>query len=185
MSDAKVDAYKDKMEKTIQFLETDLQSVRAGRANPHLLDRIRVDYYGTPTPIQQLANVSVPEARIIQIQPWDKKMIKEICRAIQMADIGINPTSDATMVRLVFPEMTEENRKNLVKDVKKRGEEAKVAIRNTRRDGMDDFKKQKKAATISEDEEKKLEDALQKATDEYIKKVDGIIERKSKDIMTV
>lgn len=185
MSDARVTVYKDKMDKTIAALETDLQAVRAGRANPHLLDRIRVDYYGTPTPIQQLANVSVPEARIIQIQPWDKKMIKEITRAIQMADIGINPTSDATMVRLVFPEMTEENRKKLAKDVKKRGEDAKVAIRNTRRDGMDDFKKQKKASTISEDDEKKLEDELQKTTDEYIKKIDGIIEKKSKDIMTV
>ena len=164
MSDPKIKGYEDKMNKAIEFLEADLQTVRAGRANPHILD---------------------PEARIIQIQPWDKNLIKDICRAIQMADIGINPTSDATMVRLVFPEMTEENRKNLAKDVKKKGEDAKVVIRAARRDGMDDFKKQKKAAEISEDVEAQLEDELQKLTDDFMKKVDGIIEKKTKEIMTV
>jgi ribosome recycling factor len=185
MSDPKIKVYEDKMKKAIEFLESDLQTVRAGRANPHILDHVRVDYYGAPTPLQQVANVSVPEARIIQIQPWDKNLIKDICRAIQMADIGINPTSDATMIRLVFPEMTEENRKNLAKDVKKKGEDSKVVIRAARRDGMDDFKKQKKAAEISEDVESQLEDELQKLTDEFIKKVDSIVENKTAEVMKV
>ncbi len=185
MSDPKIKAYEDKMKKAIEFLETDLQTVRAGRANPHILDRVRVDYYGAPTPLQQVANISVPEARIIQIQPWDRNLIKDICRAIQMAEIGINPTSDATTIRLVFPEMTEENRKNLAKDVKKKGEESKVVIRAARRDGMDEFKKQKKAAEISEDVAAQLEDELQKLTDEFIKKVDGIVENKTAEVMKV
>ena len=183
--DERVKPFEVKMGKSIASLDSEFGTIRAGRANPHVLDRITVDYYGTPTPLQQVANVSVPEARIIQIQPWDKNLIKDICRAIQMADIGINPTSDATMVRLVFPEMTEENRKNLAKDVKKKGEDAKVVIRAARRDGMDDFKKQKKAAEISEDVEAQLEDELQKLTDDFMKKVDGIIEKKTKEIMTV
>ena len=135
----KCQVYQSKMEKSIEVMKHDFNGIRAGRANAAVLDKITVDYYGAPTPLQQVANVSVPEARIIQIQPWDKNLIKDICRAIQMADIGINPTSDATMVRLVFPEMTEENRKNLAKDVKKKGEDAKVVIRAARRDGMDDF----------------------------------------------
>ena len=185
MSDERINVYEERMDKAIDYLETDLQSMRAGRANPHILDRVRVNYYGTPTPIQQVANVSVPEARVIVIQPWDKSMIKDICRAIQMADIGINPTSDATTVRLIFPEMTGENRKNLSKDVKKKGEEAKVAVRNTRRDGMDAFKKMKKSSEISEDVEAQLEDELQKLTDKYIKKIDEMVEKKTKDIMTV
>ncbi len=185
MSDPKIKAYEDKMKKAIEFLETDLQTVRAGRANPHILDRVRVDYYGAPTPLQQVANISVPEARIIQIQPWDRNLIKDICRAIQMAEIGINPTSDATTIRLVFPEMTEENRRNLAKDVKKKGEESKVVIRAARRDGMDEFKKQKKAAEISEDIAAQLEDELQKLTDEFIKKVDVIVENKTAEVMKV
>lgn len=185
MSDPKIKAYEDKMKKAIEFLETDLQTVRAGRANPHILDRVRVDYYGAPTPLQQVANISVPEARIIQIQPWDRNVIKDICRAIQMAEIGINPTSDATTIRLVFPEMTEENRRNLAKDVKKKGEESKVVIRAARRDGMDEFKKQKKAAEISEDIAAQLEDELQKLTDEFIKKVDVIVENKTAEVMKV
>lgn len=185
MSDQRVKAYEDKMQKSIDFLAEELQAVRAGRANPHILDKIRVDYYGTPTPIQQVANVSVPEARIISIQPWDKKMIKEITRAIQMADIGINPTADATSIRLVFPEMTEENRKNLVKGVKKTGEETKVAIRNLRRDGNDEFKKLKKSGEVSEDVVAGLEDDLQKITDKYLKEVDQMVEKKSREIMTI
>lgn len=185
MSDPKIKAYESKMKKAIEFLEADLQTVRAGRANPHILDRVRVDYYGAPTPLQQVANISVPEARIIQIQPWDRNLIKDICRAIQMAEIGINPTSDATTIRLVFPEMTEENRRNLAKDVKKKGEESKVVIRGARRDGMDEFKKLKKAAEISEDAEAQLEDELQKLTDEFIKKVDAIIDNKTAEVMKV
>ena len=185
MSDERINVYQDKMDKAIEYLETDLQSLRAGRANPHILDKVRVNYYGTQTPLQSVANISVPEARVIMIQPWDRGMIKDICRAIQMADIGINPTSDATSIRLVFPEMTGENRRNLAKDVKKKGEEAKVVVRNARRDGMDAFKKQKKASEISEDVEKQLEDELQKLTDKYIKKIDEIVEKKTKDIMTV
>lgn len=185
MSDERINVYKDKMDKAIDYLETDLQSLRAGRANPHILDRVRVNYYGTPTPLQQVANVSVPEARVILIQPWDKNMIKDICRAIQMADIGINPTSDATTVRLIFPEMTGENRKNLSKDVKKKGEDAKVVVRAARREGMDTFKKQKKASEISEDVEAQLQDELQKLTDKYIRKIDDMVEKKTKEIMTV
>ncbi len=185
MSDPKIKAYESKMKKAIEFLEADLQTVRAGRANPHILDRVRVDYYGAPTPLQQVANISVPEARIIQIQPWDRNLIKDICRAIQMAEIGINPTSDATTIRLVFPEMTEENRRNLAKDVKKKGEESKVVIRGARRDGMDEFKKLKKTAEISEDAEAQLEDELQKLTDEFIKKVDAIIDNKTAEVMKV
>lgn len=185
MSSEKVKAYEERMIKAMDYLENDLQGVRAGRANPHVLDKVRVDYYGAPTPLQGVANVSVPEARIIQIQPWDKSLIKDICRAIQVADIGINPTTDGTTVRLVFPELTEERRKDLTKDVKKKGEEAKVAIRNIRRDGNEDFKKMKKAAEVSEDAIKDLEDELQKMTEKFMKDVDTIIEKKNKEIMTV
>lgn len=185
MASEKVAPYEEKMKKGVEFLQTDLMSVRAGRANPHVLDKVRVDYYGTPTPLQQVANVSVPEARVIQIQPWEKKMVKEICRAIQMSDIGINPTTDGTSVRLVFPEMTEENRRNLAKDVKKKGEDAKVAVRNARRDGNDEFKKQKKAAAISEDVAADLEDELQKLTEKYLKEIDSIIDAKTKEVMTI
>jgi ribosome recycling factor len=173
------------MEKTLSHLETDLQAVRAGRANPHVLDKIRVDYYGSPTPIQQLANVSVPEARIIQISPWEKKMLKEISRAISASDIGINPTNDGTMIRLVFPELTGERRKQLSKDVKKMGEEAKVALRNIRRDGNEAFKKLKKSEDVSEDVVSELQDELTKVTDKFVKKIDKAIDEKTKEIMTV
>lgn len=181
----RVKDYSDKMQKTIDHLAADYAAVRAGRANPHVLDKIKVDYYGTPTPLQQVGNISVPDARIIQIQPWEKSLLKEIEKAIQMSDVGINPTNDGTVIRLVFPELTEERRKDLVKDIKKKGEDAKVAIRNVRRDGNDAFKKLTKAEDLSEDEVKDLEDELQKTTDKFIKEVDKMIEDKSKDIMTV
>ena len=181
----KVKEYSDKMQKTIDHLQSEYAAVRAGRANPHVLDRIRVDYYGTPTPIQQVGNVSVPDPRVIQIQPWEKGILKDIEKAIQASDIGINPTNDGTVIRLVFPELTEERRKELVKDIKKKGEDAKVAVRNIRRDGNDAFKKLSKSDDISEDEVKDLEDELQKTTDKFIKEIDSMIEGKSKDIMTV
>ena len=176
--------YEEKMQKTMKSLDSDLAAIRAGRANPHILDRLTVDYYGVPTPIQQVANVSVPEARMIQIQPWEKSMLKAIEKAILTSDIGINPTNDGTSIRLVFPELTEDRRKELAKDVKKKGEEAKVAVRNIRRDGNVAFKKLK-GTEISEDEIKDLEDELQKITDKYIAQVDKMVEAKSKEIMTV
>lgn len=176
--------YDDKMTKSINSLNSELATIRAGRANPHVLDKLAVDYYGAPTPIQQVANVSVPEARMIQIQPWEKSMLKEIEKAILVSDIGINPTNDGTSIRLIFPELTEERRKELAKDVKKKGEGAKVAIRNIRRDGNDAFKKLK-GSDISEDEIKDLEEQLQKLTDKYIKEVDEAVEVKTKEVMTV
>ncbi len=184
MSDRIVE-YQDKMQKTIDHMESDFSAIRAGRANPHVLDKIRVDYYGTPTPVQQVGNISVPDPRIIQIQPWEKSLLKNIEKAIQASDIGINPTNDGTVIRLVFPELTEERRKDLVKDIKKKGEEAKVAIRNIRRDGNDAFKKLTKNEDVSEDEVKDLEDELQKITDKFIKQVDVLVDEKSKDIMKV
>lgn len=182
--DARLQVYDDKMKKAFDYLEADYASIRAGRANPHVLDKLRVDYYGTPTPIQQVGNVTVPEARIIQIAPWEKSLLREIEKAILTSDIGINPSNDGTVIRLVFPELTEERRKDLVKEVKKKGEDGKVAIRNIRRDGNDSFKKLAKTE-ISEDEIKQLEEQLQKLTDKYIKDIDALIESKSKDIMTV
>ena len=184
MSSERIKSYEERMEKTVNYLQTDLQAVRAGRANPHVLDKIRVDYYGSPTPIQQVANISVPEARIIQIAPWEK-MIKEISRAIAASDIGINPTNDGNTIRLVFPELTGERRKQLSKDVKKMGEESKVALRNIRRDGNDAFKKLKKTEDVSEDVVSELQDDLQKVTEKYIKKIDKMIEEKTKEIMTL
>ncbi len=181
----RIKEYDQKMTKTIEHLSSDLNTIRAGRANPHVLDKIKVDYYGTPTPIQQVGNVAIPEARIIQIQPWDKSMLKEIEKAIQTSDLGINPTNDGNVIRLVFPELTEERRKDLVKEVKKKGEADKVAIRNIRRDGNDAFKKLGKSDDISEDEIKQLEEELQKLTDKYIKQVDQMVDEKSKDILTV
>lgn len=172
------------MTKTMHSLSGELGTIRAGRANPHVLDKIMVDYYGSPTPIQQVANVSVPEARMIQIQPWEKSMLKTIEKAILTSDLGINPTNDGSTVRLIFPELTEERRKELAKDVKKKGEAAKVAIRNIRRDGNDAFKKLK-GGEISEDGIKDLEDQLQKMTDKYIKEVDQAVEVKTKEVMTV
>ena len=181
--DDRLKPYDDKMKKSYDFLETDLGTIRAGRANPHVLDRIKVDYYGTPTPIQQVGNITVPDPRMIQIAPWEKTLIKEIEKAIMMSDVGITPSNDGAVIRLVFPDLTEERRKELVKDIKKRGEENKVAIRNTRRDGMDAFKKLAKAE-VSEDEIKELSDQLQKLTDKYIKDVDKLVDEKSKVIMT-
>lgn len=180
----KLQVYDTKMQKTLTNLEGELRATRAGRANPHILDKLVVDYYGIPTPIQQVANVSVPEARMIQIQPWEKSLIKEIEKAILTSDIGINPTNDGTVIRLVFPELTEDRRKELVKDVKKKGEAAKVAVRNIRRDGNDAFKKLK-GSDISEDEIKDLETQLQKITDKYVAEVDKAVEAKSKEVLTV
>lgn len=177
-------AYDEKMKKTIEHLVSDFQTIRAGRANPHVLDKIVVDYYGTLTPLQGVGNISVPEPRIIQIAPWEKKIIKDIEKAIMASDIGITPSNDGTVIRLVFPELTEERRKDLVKDVKKKGEDAKVAIRNIRRDGNEAFKKLPKTE-ISEDEVKDLQDEIQKITDKYIKDIDTLIEEKSKEILTV
>ena len=176
--------YEDKMKKSIASLDGELGTIRAGRANPNVLNKITVDYYGVPTPLQQAANISVPEPRMIQIQPWEKSMLKEIEKAIMVSDLGINPTNDGTSVRLIFPELTEERRKELAKDVKKKGEAAKVAIRNIRRDGNDAFKKLK-GSDVSEDEIKDLEADLQRLTDKYVKEVDKAVEVKSKEIMTV
>ena len=182
--DARVKTYEEKMQKAYDFLLADYQTIRAGRANPHLLDKLKVDYYGTPTPLQQVGNITVPEARMIQIAPWEKSLIREIEKAIMASDIGITPNNDGSVIRLVFPELTEERKKDLVKEVKKKGEEAKVAIRNVRRDANDAFKKLAKTE-ISEDEIKDLEDSVQKITDKYIKDVDKAVEEKSKEIMTV
>ncbi|MDE7429528.1 MAG: ribosome recycling factor [Lachnospiraceae bacterium] len=182
--DERLKPYEEKMKKSYDFLVNDLAAIRAGRANPHVLDKIKVDYYGTPTPIQQVGNITVPEARVLQIAPWEKSLIKEIEKAIMASDVGITPSNDGSLIRLVFPELTEERRKDLVKDIKKRGEDNKVAIRNTRRDGNDALKKLAKTE-ISEDEIKELEDKLQKMTDKFIKDVDKLVEEKSKEILTV
>ena len=182
--DERVQKYESKMSKTLSGFEAELSTIRAGRANPHILDKLVVDYYGIPTPIQQVANISVPEARMIQIQPWEKSLVKAIEKAILTSDIGINPSNDGTVIRLVFPELTEDRRKELVKDVKKKGEAAKVAVRNIRRDGNDAFKKLK-GSDISEDEIKDLETQLQKITDKYIAEVDKAVEVKSKEVLTV
>ncbi|MBR3468706.1 MAG: ribosome recycling factor [Lachnospiraceae bacterium] len=182
--DARLEQYENKMKKAIEFLEADFAGIRAGRANPHILDKLRVDYYGTPIPIQQVGNVTVPEARIIQIAPWDKSMLKAVEKAIQASDIGINPSNDGSVIRLVFPELTEERRKDLAKDIRKKAEEAKVAVRNIRRDGNDAFKKLAKE-DVSEDEIKQLGDELQKLTDKYVKEIDVVTEAKNKEIMTV
>ena len=179
-----LNVYQEKMSKTLDNLNGELATIRAGRANPNVLNKLTVDYYGSPTPIQQVANVSVPEARMIQIQPWEKSMLKEIEKAIMTSDLGINPTNDGTSVRLIFPELTEERRKELAKDVKKKGEAAKVAVRNIRRDGNEAFKKLK-GSEVSEDTIKDMEADLQKLTDKYIAKVDKSVEAKSKEIMTV
>ena len=181
----KLKAYEEKMTKTMGNLDGELGAIRAGRANPNVLNKIMVDYYGTPTPIQQVANVSVPEARMIMILPWEASMVKAIEKAIMTSDIGINPTNDGKCIRLVFPELTEERRKDLAKDVKKKGEAAKVAVRNIRRDANDALKKMGKGGDISEDEIKDLEDQVQKLTDKFIAEIDGAIAEKTKEIMTV
>ena len=177
--------YEDRMNKTLNVLQDEFASIRAGRANPHVLDKIKVDYYGTPTPIQQVGNISVPEARMIVIQPWEKSLLKSIERAILTSDLGINPTNDGTMIRLVFPELTDERRKDLAKDVKKKGEAAKVAIRNIRRDANDTFKKLEKAGEFSEDDLELASDKIQKLTDKMTEKVDKAVEAKTKEILTV
>ena len=182
--DERVQKYETKMEKTLKGFENELTTIRAGRANPHILDKITVDYYGTPTPLQQVANVTVPEARMIQIQPWESSLIKGIEKAILTSDLGLNPNNDGKIIRLVLPELTEERRKELVKDVKKKGEGAKVAVRNIRRDANDAFKKLAKQ-DVSEDEIKDLETAVQKLTDKYIKDLDAAVDAKSKEILTV
>ena len=182
--DQRLAVFDEKMGKTMNNLAEEFGGIRAGRANPHVLDKLRVDYYGTPTAIQQVANVSVPEPRMIQIQPWEASMVKEIEKAILTSDLGINPTNDGKTVRLLFPELTEERRKELAKDVKKKGENAKVAIRNIRRDANDSCKKLAKE-DVSEDEIKQLEDQAQKMTDKYIADVDRAVEAKTKEILTV
>ena len=175
----------EKMTKTCENLDGEFSNIRAGRANPNLLNRIMVEYYGTPTPMQQVGNISVPEPRIIQINPWEKSLLKAIEKAILASDLGITPTNDGTSIRLVFPELTEERRKELVKDMKKKGEAAKVAVRNVRRDANDTLKKMEKSTDITEDERKEGEEKIQKMTDKYVAKIDKSVENKSKEIMTV
>lgn len=175
----------EKMKKTISVLEEQLGGIRAGRANPKILDKITVDYYGAPTPINQMANIMVPEARIIAIQPWDASMLKEIEKGIQKSDIGINPNNDGKVIRLVFPELTEERRKELVKEIKKIAEDSKVAIRSIRRDGMDEFKTKQKNNEITEDDLRDAEDKIQKLTDKYVENVESICEAKEKEVMSV
>ncbi len=177
--------FEEKMNKSLDSLASEFTTIRAGRANPHILDKIMVEYYGTPTNLQSVANISVSEARTLVIQPWEANLIKDIEKAILVSDIGLTPNNDGKVIRLNFPELTEERRKDLVKDVKKKGEEAKVAIRNIRRDANDMVKKQQKANEISEDEQKTAEDSIQKLTDDFVAKIDKMVEVKSKEIMTV
>lgn len=183
--DSRIEQYESKMAKSLDNLKEEFASIRAGRANPHLLDKLKIDYYGTPSALQSVANVSVPEARVIQIQPWESKLIKEIEKAILASDLGLNPNNDGKVIRLVFPELTEDRRKDLVKDIKKKSENAKIAIRNIRRDANDGFKKLSKSSEVSEDELKILEDSIQKVTDRYIVDIDRLTEDKSKEILTV
>lgn len=182
--DERLKVYDEKMRKAYNYLEGDYQAIRAGRANPHVLDKVKVNYYGTPTPIQQVGNVTVPEPRMLQIAPWEKTLIKEIEKAIMASDVGITPSNDGAVIRLVFPELTEERRKDLVKEIKKKAEESKVAVRNIRRDGNEAFKKLTKQ-DVSEDEVKELQDKLQKMTDNYIKDIEKLMDEKSKEIMKV
>ncbi len=180
-----IDETKEKMTKTLSVLKAELAGLRAGRANAQVLDRIAVDYYGSMTPINQLGNISTPEPRMLIIALWDTKMIPAVEKAIQKSDLGINPANDGKVIRLVFPELTEERRKDLVKTVRKKGEESKVAIRNIRRDLNDQIKKQKKDSLITEDDQKKLEEKGQKLTDEFIKDIDAILAAKEKEILSV
>ena len=177
--------FEDKMQKSYENMTSEFMAIRAGRANPHVLDTVTVDYYGVPTPIQQVGNVSVPEARTILIQPWEPNLLGEIEKAIMMSDIGITPNNDGSAIRLNFPELTEERRKDLAKDIKKRGETTKVAVRNIRRDANDELKKMNKANELNDDQLKDQESEVQKLTDVYIKKIDDAVEAKSKEIMTV
>ncbi len=183
--DERIKLFDEKMTKTYNNLLSEFATVRAGRANPNVLNKIKVDYYGTPTPLQQVGNITVPEPRILQIQPWEASMVKKIEKAIQTSDLGINPSNDGRIIRLVFPELTEERRKDLVKDIRKKGEAGKVAVRNIRRDANDYLKKLGKTPDVSEDEVKDLEDKIQKMTDKYIKEIDKAVEEKSKEILTV
>jgi ribosome recycling factor len=177
--------FEQKMVKSVDTLREEYSSIRAGRANPHILDKLKVDYYGTPTGLQQVANISVPEARMIQIQPWESSLIKEIEKAIMCSDLGITPNNDGKVIRLVFPELTEDRRKELAKDIKKKGDNAKVAIRNIRRDANDIFKKQNKSSELSDDEFKDAQDQMQKLTDKYIADIDKAIDDKTNEILTV
>lgn len=177
--------YKDKMEKTLEVLGSQFSSVRAGRANAGVLDQLRVEYYGTPTPINQIGSISSPDPRTLVIQPWDLSCLKDIERAIQASDLGINPQNDGRVIRLAFPQLTEERRKELVKQVRKYAEDGKVAIRNVRRDAMEDFKAQKKKSEITEDDLKDMEKDLQKLTDEYIKKVNNLLAQKEKELVEI
>ena len=183
--DSSVKVYQEKMTKTVSVLKEEFNAVRAGRANPHILDKITVDYYGQATPLQQVGNITVPEARMIQIQPWDASVIKAIEKALNMSDIGSTPSSDGKVIRLVFPELTEEKRKELTKKVKHLGEEAKVAVRNIRRDAVQDFKKQEQDKLLTEDDLKDLETEIQELTDKFVKEIDKAVEEKTKEIMTV
>ena len=176
---------KTRMEKCLDSLDRDFQTIRAGRANPKILNNIVVDYYGTPTPLNQMAAISVPEPRLLTIQPWDASTLKDIEKAINMADIGINPQNDGKIIRLSFPQLTEEHRKQLVKDVSKRGEEAKVAVRNVRRDSMDDLKKLKKDNSITEDDLKYGEEELQDITDKYIKQIEDMMKKKEEEVLSI
>lgn len=182
---SEINAFEDKMNKTLANFEQDLNTIRVGRANPRVLDRITVDYYGTETPISQVGNITVPEARLLQIQPWDASILKGIEKAIQSSDLGINPTNDGKLIRIVFPELTEDRRKELTKDVKKKGEDCKVAIRNIRRDAMDTFKKQEKKGEITEDDYTSIEKDVQKLTDKFIEKIDKVVEEKNSEIMSI
>jgi ribosome recycling factor len=177
--------FESKMEKTLANLTEEYAVIRAGRANPQILNKIMVSYYGTDTPLQQVASISVPEARMIQIQPWDRGLIKEIEKAINKSDIGINPNNDGQVIRLIFPELTEERRKELSKDIRKKGEEAKVAVRNIRRDAMEKLKKAEKAGELTEDDLKQNEEDTQKLTDDFIKKIDAAVAEKTKEVMKV
>lgn len=183
--DSRLTPYEEKMQKSYENLVEEYATIRAGRANPHILDRITVDYYGTPTPLQQVANINVPEPRMIQIQPWEASLIKDIEKAILVSDLGLTPNNDGKTIRLVFPELTEDRRKELAKDIKKKGDNAKVAIRNIRRDANDAIKKENKAGDISDDEAKNSEDEIQKITDKYIAMIDSAIDDKTKEILTV
>ena len=175
----------EKMKKTLVVLDAQLAEIRAGRANPKVLDKILVNYYGAPTPINQVANIMVPEARMITIQPWDASLLKEIEKEIQKSDLGINPTNDGKLIRLVFPELTEERRKELVKDIKKIAEESKVAIRSIRRDGIEEFKAKQKNSEITEDDLRDAEEKIQKLTDKYVSEIDAECANKEKEIMSV
>ena len=177
--------YEEKMTKSIDSLLEEFDAIRAGRANPHILDKIKVDYYGSPTGLQQVANISVPEAKIIQIQPWESSLIKAIEKAILTSDLGLTPNNDGKVIRLVFPDLTEARRKELAKDIKKKGDIAKVAVRNIRRDANDAFKKQNKVNEISDDDLKIVEDKIQKMTDKYVAEIDRAVDDKTREILTV